>query len=337
MGLGYIARVAHEMSFYFFNVRDSLRQNAVELGEPQRVVLNYEGIEFGALTALPDGSFDTSELRHVSPDLVVRPFGHKGRFATLEELSDEALQIHHGHQTPSRLATYEDDPLTFLGPGSVYDPDNDGIERETRDGQPMLLATYMSLLPIPQLRPPQDPALLAPWGRGRALLREVGCVECHREELRFFNYETTLRMPGPDPFEFTLNLLQAGLEPKPRRFDVTPLPDGSIQGGVPIFAYTDLRRHDMGPGLADTSDEVLPDGADVVPASVWLTRSLWGLADTAPYLHDGRAPTVHDAILWHGGEAQEARDRYEALPEQDRAALRLFLASLTREPTMLVE
>jgi CxxC motif-containing protein (DUF1111 family) len=64
---------------------------------------------------------------------------------------------------------------------------------------------------------------------------------------------------------------------------------------------------------------------------MFLTRPLWGLAETAPYLHDGRAPTVHDAILLHGGEAAAARDAYLALDAKGRASVRVFLASLSRE------
>jgi CxxC motif-containing protein (DUF1111 family) len=69
---------------------------------------------------------------------------------------------------------------------------------------------------------------------------------------------------------------------------------------------------------------------------VFLTRPLWGLAETAPYLHDGRAPTVHDAIVLHGGEATPARDAYLALEERDRASVRSFLTSLSRQPKLFV-
>ena len=69
---------------------------------------------------------------------------------------------------------------------------------------------------------------------------------------------------------------------------------------------------------------------------MFLTRPLWGLAETAPYLHDGRAPTVHDAIVLHGGEATAARDAYLALDEKGRASVRVFLTSLSREPKLFV-
>jgi CxxC motif-containing protein (DUF1111 family) len=86
----------------------------------------------------------------------------------------------------------------------------------------------------------------------------------------------------------------------------------------------------MGPALAT------PAAQGTIPAQVFLTRSLWGLADTAPYLHDGRAPTVNEAIVLHGGEATAARDGYLALDEKGRASVRVFLASLTREPKLFV-
>jgi CxxC motif-containing protein (DUF1111 family) len=97
-----------------------------------------------------------------------------------------------------------------------------------------------------------------------------------------------------------------------------------------VHLFSDLKRHDMGPALATRSAQ------GTIPASVFLTRSLWGLADTAPYLHDGRAPTVHDAIVLHGGEASAARDAYLKLDEKDRAGVRVYLASLSRQPKLFV-
>ncbi|HEY1076765.1 MAG TPA: di-heme oxidoredictase family protein, partial [Fontimonas sp.] len=96
-----------------------------------------------------------------------------------------------------------------------------------------------------------------------------------------------------------------------------------------IFPYTDLLLHDLGPGLADGLREFEAGGAD------WRTPPLWGLAQfktvsgaDAGYLHDGRARDLPEAILWHGGEAQAARDRWAALPRDQRRKLIRFLASL---------
>src|SRR4029077_15360044 len=97
-----------------------------------------------------------------------------------------------------------------------------------------------------------------------------------------------------------------------------------------VHLFSDLKRHDMGDALATPA----PQGT--IPPRVSPPRPLWGLAETAPYLHDGRAPTVHEAIVLHGGEATAARDAYLALDEKGRARVPGFLASLSREPKLFV-
>jgi len=124
--------------------------------------------------------------------------------------------------------------------------------------------------------------------RGEALFRSIGCAACH-------------------------------------------LPRVTIQtkaGPVTIHPMTDLLLHDMGPGLSDG----LPEGA--ATAREWRTPPLWGLSRTAAvngnrfFLHDGRARTLAEAILWHGGEAKGARERFRGLGKAERAALIAFLESL---------
>ena len=95
-----------------------------------------------------------------------------------------------------------------------------------------------------------------------------------------------------------------------------------------IWPYTDLLLHDMGEGLADNRPEGVADGRE------WRTPPLWGIGLTAEVsghdelLHDGRARSVLEAILWHGGEAAPARDRIVALPASERDALVSFVNSL---------
>ncbi len=95
-----------------------------------------------------------------------------------------------------------------------------------------------------------------------------------------------------------------------------------------ICPHTDMLLHDMGPGLADNRPEAVPSGTE------WRTAPLWGIGLTqqvsghTQFLHDGRARSLMEAILWHGGEAQPARDRVLAMPEPDRDALVSYLESL---------
>ena len=336
MGLGYISLLARSIELELAERVRRAQGLALGLQRDFRIELEALGISFGFITATPEGTLGTDEVRGISDDLVVRPFGLKGRHSTLEELVDEALQIHHGHQSASRVDNFRGQS-EFIGNGSAFDPDQDGIQGELSEAQPMLLAAYLSMLPVPKLSPPADPELALQSGRGLALFRSSGCSECHRPKLYFRDWTTRIRSTGGTEYSFELDLETHGIEPRPARVDFSPDDDGAARLGVPVFAFTDLRRHDLGAALADSVDETLPDRSGVIPGSVWLTRPLWGLADTAPYLHDGRAPTVHDAIVWHGGEARESREAYEALPEEDQAALRVFLMSLRRDPVVLVE
>ena len=95
-----------------------------------------------------------------------------------------------------------------------------------------------------------------------------------------------------------------------------------------IFPYTDLLLHDMGEGLADNRPDGLATGTE------WRTPPLWGigLVETVNghtmLLHDGRARNLEEAILWHGGEALESRNRFMEMPKSDRDALLRFLRSL---------
>jgi CxxC motif-containing protein (DUF1111 family) len=87
--------------------------------------------------------------------------------------------------------------------------------------------------------------------------------------------------------------------------------------------------HDMGDGLADSLGEGSATGAE------WRTAPLWGLGRINPamegkaaYLHDGRARNLSEAILWHGGWAFSAKEKFRTMPAEDRAALLKFLESL---------
>jgi len=95
-----------------------------------------------------------------------------------------------------------------------------------------------------------------------------------------------------------------------------------------IHPYTDLLLHDMGPGLADNLGELGATGSE------WRTPPLWSIGLTAgvsggeAYLHDGRARSLEEAILWHGGEAETAKETFRTMSTADRTALIQFLKSL---------
>ena len=91
-------------------------------------------------------------------------------------------------------------------------------------------------------------------------------------------------------------------------------------GGIVVPLFTDLKRHDMGPELAQSFGSTLD--------SEFTTARLWGVADSAPYLHDSGATTLHEAIMMHGGEAETVRDDFAALAKADQQAVIAFLRTL---------
>lgn len=141
-------------------------------------------------------------------------------------------------------------------------------------------------------RPAKDPVV----SKGSSLFGELHCATCHVP-----SHET-----GTDP-----DAVVAAIR------------------GQTIWPYTDLLVHDMGPGL---DDGVAEHG--VTRSAEWRTAPLWGLGlaqrvnGKAGYLHDGRARTVDEAIRWHGGEAEGAKENYLALAPKDRQALLDWLGGL---------
>ncbi len=99
----------------------------------------------------------------------------------------------------------------------------------------------------------------------------------------------------------------------------------------PVEAFTDLLIHNMGPDLAGEVSFGTPQASANDPDTTeaeWRTAPLWGISAVAPYLHDGRAPTLNEAILMHGGEGQASRDAFSALTELQRQDILEFLRHL---------
>jgi CxxC motif-containing protein (DUF1111 family) len=287
--------------------------------------LSSKGVSFGHLTVSPDGQLDDSGIEGVSHDLTVRPFGWKGHQATLRDIAEESLHLHQGLLSNRIQLAIRDGTLDRApyGTGNWTDVDGDGVSLEIDSGMLTTVVGYLAQLEAPVIQPPRDPSLVDAWAAGRADFEAVGCAACHIPTLELHDSKLDARQPAaPDRQPFVIDVAKDGdgpkIEPKYAGKNTTYL----------VHLFSDLKRHDMGDALAT------PAAQGDIPPGVFLTRSLWGLAETAPYLHDGRAPTVHDAIVLHGGEATPARDRYLALAEPERANLRVFLVSLSRQPKL---
>jgi len=154
-----------------------------------------------------------------------------------------------------------------------------------------------------------------------------GAPEMRAEYLQaMVTFERELAVPGPAPNRAATGarlFAAAGCGICHRDTLPADLPGGRVS----IASYTDLLRHDLGEGLADRR----VDGRRV--PSPWRTAPQWGLqhdlARGEPSLmHDGRARTVEEAVLWHDGQARESRRRFAALSAAQRAALLDWVSSL---------
>tara|TARA_R110001583_G_scaffold177396_1_gene332419 strand:- start:8770 stop:10377 length:1608 start_codon:yes stop_codon:yes gene_type:complete len=155
---------------------------------------------------------------------------------------------------------------------------------------------YAETLAVPARRNVENISVIA----GAQLFDEVNCTGCHQ----------------PDFITATGALLLGGL----------PAPDALK--GQHIYPFTDMLLHDLGEGLADNRRDFTATGVE------WKTRPLWGIGLTktvnpaAGFLHDGRAATIEEAILWHGGEAEQSKVDFMALTQIERKSLIDFVMSL---------
>ena len=171
----------------------------------------------------------------------------------------------------------------------ILDGETNSVASEISDADLDKMTRYVALLGVGARRDLSDAQAL----QGEQLFATASCIKCHTPTL------TT------SPYHPNTELRSQTIRP-----------------------YTDLLLHDMGPGLADNMGEGVATGSE------WRTPPLWNIGLTAgvsggeAYLHDGRARTLEEAILWHGGEAEASKEAFRTMSAADRAALIKFLKSL---------
>jgi CxxC motif-containing protein (DUF1111 family) len=227
---------------------------------------------------------------HKSGELKIGRFGFKGQNATIRDQTSTAFAGDLGISTP-------DDPFDH---GDCTKAQADCLAMPTGVQDRLgpveapapvldLVTFYSENLAVPGRRDVADKTVL----KGKELFYRSGCTACHTPKF------VTSRDAGNKAQAFQL-----------------------------IWPYSDFLLHDMGEGLADGQQVGMADGNE------WRTQPLWGLGLTKTVnghsflLHDGRARNLTEAVLWHGGEAQKARDAFASLAKDDRQALLKFLESL---------
>ncbi|MFC2969432.1 di-heme oxidoreductase family protein [Acidimangrovimonas pyrenivorans] len=216
-------------------------------------------------------------------------FGHKAGQPSIREQSAAAFSGDMGLSTPIHPSGAGECTEDQTACRAMPDGADPEDGLEVSKASLDLVTFYARNLGVPARRDMDDPQVL----HGKKVFYDSGCIACHRP-----------------------------------KFVTGRLKDQPAQSFQLIWPYTDLLLHDMGEGLADRRPEGRATGRE------WRTAPLWGIGLTeqvtgrTSYLHDGRARTLLEAILWHGGEAKAARDRVVSMPPEDRAALIRYLKSL---------
>lgn len=231
-----------------------------------------------------------SWVKDANGNLVLGRFGWKASMPTIRAQSAGAFSGDIGISTPEHPAPSGD--CTDAQTACMNAPN--GVQpdlgaEEAPEEVIALVTFYSQNLAVPARRDVDSPQVLA----GKEVFYDLGCTSCHTPKF------VTSRDAEGDAQKFQL-----------------------------IWPYSDMLLHDMGEELADHRPVGDADGFE------WRTAPLWGIGLTETvsghtlFLHDGRARNLTEAILWHGGEAQPARDGFAGLDKKDREVLIAFLNSL---------
>ncbi len=342
-GLGLREMLGDEITQELRQRRDSAIADAK--ASRSRIVrsLVAKGLDYGEVTANPDGTVDLSRVKGVDRDLRVKPFFAHGGTFSIRDFIAGALQNEMGIQavdsdlsnaaagrrivTPAGMVL--DGGLDKFDPPSApdaaADPDQDGVANEA----PQSIVDYLEFYLLNYFKPAHAEQNEGT-RNGREVFNRVGCASCHVANLPIYRDRRVADLETVyDPSNGIFNNLFSTATPLIEvTNDSAGLPTAKLPALKPFLVrdlFTDFKRHDVGPNFYERNY----DGTTV---KEFMTFPLWGVGSTGPYGHDGRSMTLNDVILRHGGEAQLAKDTYSALGRLDRQDLLEFLNSLILFP-----
>ena len=338
-GLGLKEMLADEITTDLRLIRTQAVAEAVANHNSITKSLASKGINYGTITANPDGSVNTLNVQGVDADLRVRPFFHHGGTISIREFVAGALNNEMGLQAvdPDLTAASGGARITTpagmvldgsldaveapLATSETDDPDGDGKVNEV----PASLVDHLEFYLLNYFKPATYEQTDST-RKGRRLFERIGCAQCHIPDLqidhdrRVADVETVY-----DPAKGIFNNLFATASPLFNAVD-----DGSgfpglkrprLQPFLVSNIFADFKRHDLGPNFYERN-------YDGTTRTQFMTTPLWGVGTTAPYGHDGRSINLTEVILRHGGEAEAVRNRFASLDREGRSALLDFLNSL---------
>jgi hypothetical protein len=340
-GVGIKEMLADEITADLRVIRDEAILQAQAQGRTVTLDLVSKGIDYGRITALSDGTVDTSQVQGVNPDLRVRPLFAEGRDFSTRVLAVNAWRNAMGliAEDPDLAAAAATPPGRVVTPsGIVLDGTLDTFPTptaprpefgETGFEIPVSLVDFMEVYLLHYFTPGTYQQTRAT-DLGRRIMEAIGCTQCHIPHLplerdrRVADIETVY-----DPERGIFNHLFATAHPLFRTVDdgtgFPPLKLPSEGAFLVENIFTDLKRHDLGPNFHERN-------FDGTITTQFMTLPLWGVGNTPPYGHDGRSINLREVILRHGGEAQAQRNAFAGLPEPWQDAVIRFLESLVIFP-----
>lgn len=348
-GLGAQQRLAEEMTSALQKTRHEAKILSCQSQQPITIKLNSKTVSFGEIV-VSCKHIDYTQLDGIDRDLIIKPFDWKGLTRSIRQFVRSAAHQELGMQAEELV-------------GHI-DGDFDGVNQELSVGDITALSVFnaaqarpvsklelnqiIDQLPnnvIEQYNLPLSTSEITRIQNGQRLFESFLCAECHKPTLTldsaiFFepsqhpSYREDRFPAGPDiltpqrAIQFNLtqdhtdNLQLLANGQTLGDFDPIENHANNKSDGAIIRLYSDLKRHDMGDALA----EVFDDGG--LGTSVFLTEALWGVGSTRPYLHDGRADTLTQAIFFHAGESEYSRRLFDKASQQEKNDLLAFLDNL---------
>jgi hypothetical protein len=333
-GLGLKEMLADEITADLRAIRDAALAKARNTGAPVTSSLTSKGISYGKITALPQGTVDTSLVEGVDPDLRVRPFFHHGGTISIREFVVGAMKNEMGLAMANDpdLVAAKSGPVTTPG-GMVLNGVIDKIEEPPAEEGDLdgnvegrtALVDFLEFYLLNYFKAGVGEQT-AETKIGRMVFEKIGCTSCHIASLtivrdrRVADVETVF-----DPVRGNFNRIFSTarlLLANPSSIghaEIEKIP--ARQPFVVENIYSDLKRHDVGPEFHERN-------YDGTMRTEFLTAPLWGVGNSGPYGHDGRSISLTEVILRHGGEAQGARDAFARLAPPLRSAIISLLNSL---------
>ena len=327
-GSGFIEMLARQMTTDLQTIRNATVPGA-------SLALVTKGVSFGTVSRRLDGSWDTSGVHGLPapslasadathpPSLILMPFHQAGAAISLRQFTNNAFPQHHGMQPEERA-------------GIGVDGDGDGFRNELTRADITAVTVYQATLPVPGRSVPDDPEVREAVHLGEQRFSQLGCANCHIPKLPLVNNGWVYTEPSP--FNPPGNLRIGDAPPLSVDLTSEDLPGPRLKpdshGIVWVPAFTDLKLHDITTGANDPNAEPLDQNQPAGTAKFFagntkfITRKLWGVGNSGPYMHHGKFTTMREAILAHSGEALSSRQGFEVLPAYDRDCVIEYLKTL---------